>query len=77
MTQTVTPLDVAAEKKLARPGLVVAVACFCGIVVALTQTLIVPLIPLLPGLLHSSASNTSWAVTATLLSAAVMMPISG
>lgn len=77
MTQTVTPLDPAAEKKLAHPGLIVAVACFCGIVVALTQTLIVPLIPLLPSLLHTSASNTSWAVTATLLAAAVMMPISG
>jgi MFS family permease len=77
MTQTATPLDAAAERKLAHPGLIVAVACFCGIVVALTQTLIVPLIPLLPGLLHTSASNTSWAVTATLLAAAVMMPISG
>lgn len=61
----------------ARPGLIVAVACYCGIVVALTQTMIVPLIPLLPGLLGTSASNTSWAVTATLLSAAVTMPISG
>ena len=45
--------------------------------VAQTQTLIVPLIPLLPSLLHAKASNTSWAVTATLLTAAVMMPISG
>jgi MFS family permease len=77
MTQTAAPLDSATERKLAHPGLIVAVACFCGIVVALTQTLIVPLIPLLPGLLHTSPSNTSWAVTATLLSAAVMMPISG
>lgn len=77
MTQTAAPHAEATERKLAHPGLIVAVGCFCGIVVALTQTLIVPLIPLLPGLLHSSASNTSWAVTATLLTAAVMMPISG
>ena len=33
--------------------------------------LIIPLIPMLPALLHSSAADTSWAVTATLLVAAV------
>jgi len=77
MTQTAAPRADVAERKLAHPGLIVAIGCFCGIVVALTQTLIVPLVPLLPGLLHSSAANTSWAVTATLLTAAVMMPISG
>jgi len=77
MTQTTAPHAEAAERKLAHPGVVVAIGCFCGIVVALTQTLIVPLIPLLPMLLHAKASNTSWAVTATLLTAAVMMPISG
>lgn len=76
MTQTAeTPT--ATERKLAHPGVVVAVACYCGIIVALTQTMIVPLIPLLPTLLGSEASNTSWAVTVTLLTAAVTMPISG
>jgi MFS family permease len=78
MTRTAAPpADAATARKLAHPGVIVAVACFCGIVVALTQTLIIPLVPLLPGLLHSSAGNASWAVTATLLTAAVMMPISG
>jgi len=77
MTQTAAPHSEADVRKLVHPGAVVAIGCFCGIVVALTQTLIVPLIPLLPGLLHAKASNTSWAVTATLLTAAVMMPISG
>lgn len=76
MTTTATPPG-AAEQRLANQGLIVAVACYCGIVVALTQTMIVPLIPLLPTLLGDSASNTSWAVTATLLTAAVTMPISG
>lgn len=76
MTQTATPAP-ATERKLAHPGVVVAVACYCGIVVALTQTLIVPLVPLLPGLLGASASDTSWAVTVTLLAAAVTMPIAG
>lgn len=76
MTQIATPSPAKAGKPV-RPGAVVAVACYAGIVVALTQTMIVPLIPLLPTLLDSSASNTSWAVTATLLTAAVTMPISG
>jgi MFS family permease len=41
------------------------------------QTLIVPLIPELPNLLHTSASNASWAITATLLTAAVATPVFG
>lgn len=77
MTQTAPASGTSEERTVARPGAVVLVACYCGIVVALTQTMIVPLIPLLPSLLDSSASNTSWAVTATLLTAAVTMPISG
>lgn len=60
-----------------RPGVIVAVGCFCGIIAALTQTMIVPLIPELPRILHSSASNASWAITATLLVAAVATPIAG
>src|SRR3954451_6791834 len=60
-----------------RPAVVIAVACYCGIVSVLTQTLIIPLVPELPRLLHTSPSNASWAITATLLAAAVMMPIIG
>lgn len=60
-----------------RPAVVVAVACYCGIVVALTQTMIIPLVPVLPRILDSSPADASWAITATLLAAAVVMPISG
>lgn len=60
-----------------RPGVIVAVACYCGIVVALTQTMIIPLVPVLPQILDSSAADASWAITVTLLAAAVAMPISG
>lgn len=60
-----------------KPELIVAIACMCGIVVALSQTLIIPLIPDLPTLLHTSPSNASWAVTATLLTAAVATPVAG
>ena len=60
-----------------RPAVIVAVACYCGIVVALTQTMIIPLVPVLPRILDSSPADASWAITATLLAAAVAMPISG
>lgn len=59
------------------PALIVAIACLCGIVVALSQTVIIPLIPELAGILHTSASSASWAVTATLLTAAVATPVAG
>jgi len=60
-----------------RPGRVVAVLALAGIVAAITQTLVVPLIGDLPTLLHTSASNASWVITATLLSAAVATPVAG
>ena len=59
------------------PDLVVAIGCLCGIVVALSQTLIIPLVSSLPEILHSSADNASWAITATLLTASVATPIAG
>ncbi|MEU5884038.1 MFS transporter [Spirillospora sp. NPDC047279] len=58
-------------------GGIVAVLAVAGIVAALMQTLVVPLIGQLPQLLHTSASNASWAVTATLLAAAVATPAIG
>ncbi|SEL47152.1 MFS transporter [Streptacidiphilus jiangxiensis] len=60
-----------------RPGVVVGVLAVAGIVASLMQTLIVPLIGELPTLLHTTAGNASWAVTATLLAAAVTTPAIG
>lgn len=48
-----------------------------GISVSLMQTLIIPLIPELPELLHTSPANASWTITATLLTAAVATPVFG
>ncbi|EFC86244.1 MFS transporter [Parafrankia sp. EUN1f] len=49
-----------------------------GVVVTIMGTVIVPLIPTLPALLHaSSAADASWAITATLLAGAVSMPVAG
>ncbi|TYC08858.1 MFS transporter [Actinomadura syzygii] len=60
-----------------RPGGIVAVLAVAGVVAALMQTLVVPLIGELPELLHTSAANASWAVTATLLAGAVAVPSTG
>lgn len=59
------------------PRVAVAVLCGAGIVVALMQTIIVPLIPQLPTMLHASPDNTTWALTITLLVGAVITPIAG
>jgi len=56
---------------------VVAVLAFTGIVVSLMQTLIIPLVPELPTLLGASSADTAWAITATLLAAAVATPTVG
>ncbi|MFE2723223.1 MFS transporter [Kitasatospora sp. NPDC059327] len=58
-------------------GAIVAALAFAGITVAVMQTIVIPIIPALPGLLHTSASNASWALTATLLAGAVATPVSG
>ena len=60
-----------------RPNAVVAVLAFGGIVVALMQTVIIPLVPQLPTLLQASAADAVWAVTATLLAGAVATPTIG
>ncbi|MEB3370381.1 MFS transporter [Saccharopolyspora mangrovi] len=60
-----------------KSNLVVLVLAFAGISVAMTQTTVIPLVPMLPGLLHASAADTAWAVTATLLAGAVATPVVG
>ncbi|WEO93868.1 MFS transporter [Streptomyces sp. FXJ1.172] len=67
----------AGEPAAARTNVVVAVLALGGIVVSLMQTLVIPIVPELPRLLHASASDAAWAVTATLLAAAVATPVMG
>ncbi|MEU5765026.1 MFS transporter [Streptomyces asoensis] len=73
------PRSAVAEEAPAAPrsGLVVAVLAFGGIVVSLMQTLVIPIVPELPRLLDAPASDAAWAVTATLLAAAVATPVMG
>lgn len=65
------------EPAVRNPNVIVAVLAFAGIVVSLMQTLVIPIVPELPKLLDAPASDTAWAVTATLLAAAVATPIAG
>ncbi|MEU8269780.1 MFS transporter [Sphaerisporangium sp. NPDC049002] len=74
---TETPSSGGVPVTVKGPGLVVSVLALCGIVVSLMQTIVVPLIPDLPRLLHTSASDASWVITSTLLAAAVCNPVSG
>ncbi|ALG06175.1 MFS transporter [Kibdelosporangium phytohabitans] len=60
-----------------RPNVIVPVLALGGVVVAVMQTLVVPLLPILPGLIGASAADTSWAITATLLAGAVATPVVG
>lgn len=55
----------------------VVALCFGGLIASLMQTLVIPIQPDLPRLLNTSHSNASWVITATLLAAAVAMPIAG
>ncbi|MFB6843768.1 MFS transporter [Streptomyces sp. NPDC056373] len=70
------PVDTG-EPAAPRANTVVAVLAFGGIVVSLMQTLVIPIVPELPRLLNAPASDTAWAVTATLLAAAVATPMTG
>jgi MFS family permease len=58
-------------------GAVVPVLAFAGIVVAVMQTLLVPVVKDLPQLLDTSPGNATWVLTSTLLSGAVATPIMG
>ncbi|MDL4773086.1 MFS transporter [Actinomadura xylanilytica] len=60
-----------------RGGAMVAVLAFSGIVVAVMQTLLVPIIAELPRLLSTSPANATWVMTSTLLAGAVATPIMG
>jgi len=55
----------------------VAIVALCGVIVALTQTLLVPVLPEIQLALGSSTSGTQWLLTVTLLVAAVAVPVFG
>jgi MFS family permease len=56
---------------------VVAVLAFAGLGASFMQTILIPIQGELPRLLGASPQDTAWAVTATLVAAAVSTPIAG
>ncbi|MEV5875241.1 MFS transporter [Streptomyces sp. NPDC052101] len=60
-----------------RDRLTIPVLASGGILMAVMQTVVVPLLPDLPRLTGASAATVSWTVTATLLSGAVLTPVLG
>ncbi|MBW0289444.1 MFS transporter [Rhodococcus sp. MH15] len=55
--------------------LITAILCLSGTVVALQQTMVIPLLPDFPKILGVSADDASWLVTVTLLTSAVATAI--
>lgn len=53
---------------------IIGVLSIAGIAVAIMQTLLVPIIPELPGLLNVSPEDASWLITATLVASVVATP---
>lgn len=76
-TKTADEVDPLVDQGRRAAMITVVVLCFSGMSVALMQTLVIPIQPELPTFLNTSPSNASWVVTATLLAAAVAMPIAG
>ena len=64
----------ATQRRQIRPSLVIGVLSCAGMTVSLMQTVLLPLIPELPGLLHVTTDDASWLITATLLASAVATP---
>lgn len=72
-----SPIGATRVSRAGHPGLVIAVLAFGSLCAALMQSLVIPIQSKLPELLGTSAANASWVVTATLLGAAVSMPVTG
>ncbi|WP_066905981.1 MFS transporter [Millisia brevis] len=55
----------------------IATLAAAGTTAAIMQTLVTPLLPTLPSILNTTASNSNWVITVTLLAAAVCVPVTG
>lgn len=56
---------------------ILAVLAFAGLGASFMQTILVPIQGELPRLLNTTSDNTAWAITATLVAAAVCTPVAG
>lgn len=58
-------------------GVILAVLAFAGLGASFMQTILIPIQGELPRLLNTTSDNTAWAITATLVAAAVCTPVAG
>lgn len=70
-----TPPDLGSKQ--VHTNAIVAVLAVAGVVVALMQTVVIPIVGDLPQLLSTTADNSAWVITVTLLAAAVATPVAG
>lgn len=56
---------------------IISTLALTGLIAAFMQTLVTPIIPRLPALLHSTPGDSSWVLISTLLAAAISTPIAG
>src|SRR3954471_10936042 len=69
--------EIAAHTSPRRATLELLVVGLGALVVSLAQSVLVPVLSILPAKLDTSAGNVSWLLTSTLLVAAVSVPIMG
>src|ERR1700761_3150337 len=60
-----------------RPSAALAVIAADGLLVSLTQTLLVPVLPRLTADLHTTSTSAEWLLTSALLVGAVAVPVIG
>ncbi|WP_134322194.1 MFS transporter [Cumulibacter soli] len=65
------------QEPAANPSLAIAILAFTGMTVSIMQTIVVPLLPHLPGILSASRESATWVLTVTLMVGAVFTPIAG
>lgn len=66
-----------ASAPVKHPAIVVAVLAYCSGMVSVLQTITLPLLGVLPGILNTSVANVSWLATGVLLASAVVNPVAG
>ncbi len=77
MTLLETPTTTPSVQRVASPRRVTAILAMTGMAVSIMQTLVIPILPSLPKILHTHPANSTWVLTVTLLVGAVFTPISG
>ena len=76
-SRSALPRNGSGHPRIPRERAIVTTLATSGLVVAFMQTLVIPILPQLPEMLDTTRVDTSWVLTATLLSAAISTPISG